>query len=276
MECPVRRGAWRRRVGRAREPAYRTRQSLPPAVAGAARQTIADLIRASPEARCESYRPVVIHADDAAWLSGIEPPRSCTTAWTLSAFAGADPALRGRESALLASADLVFTGGRRLYEAKRDRHPSVHCFPSSVDMAHYVKAREWRDEQPDQAAIPRPRLGYFGVIDERFDVALIHCMATPRRLPVRDDRPSEERPRTLRICRTSLPRSSRTRASAYIATWRRLIPSLERGDALHQPRRFRDMPPAHRRVDLYRNSVSPTVSSAGPPRGRHSRGAAGA
>jgi UDP-galactopyranose mutase len=95
----------------------------------------------------------------------------------LSAFAGADPLLPKRESLLLARADLVFTGGRRLYEAKRDRHRAVHCFPSSVDMTHYEKARHWRDEQPDQVAIPRPRLGYFGVIDERFDSRLIDGMA---------------------------------------------------------------------------------------------------
>jgi UDP-galactopyranose mutase len=94
----------------------------------------------------------------------------------LSAFAGADPALRERETRLLRRADLVFTGGRSLYNAKRDLHPAVYCFPSSVDMAHYFHARAWR-ERPDQAAIPRPRLGYFGVIDERFDVELIEGMA---------------------------------------------------------------------------------------------------
>jgi UDP-galactopyranose mutase len=96
----------------------------------------------------------------------------------LSAFAGADPALPQRESALLANADVVFTGGRQIYDAKRDRHPAVHCFPSSVDVPHYAKAREWRDEQPDQAPIGRPRLGYFGVIDERFDRELIEGMAS--------------------------------------------------------------------------------------------------
>jgi UDP-galactopyranose mutase len=95
----------------------------------------------------------------------------------LSAFAGADPAIRQREAQLLARADLVFTGGRSLYEAKRSYHRAVHCFPSSVDVAHYARAREWRDERPDQAAIPRPRLGYFGDIDERFDTALIDGMA---------------------------------------------------------------------------------------------------
>jgi UDP-galactopyranose mutase len=95
----------------------------------------------------------------------------------LSAFAGADPALPAREAELLQVADLVFTGGRRLFEAKRDRHPSVHCFPSSVDMPHYSKARNGHGERRDQAAIPRPRLGYFGVIDERFDRELVDGMA---------------------------------------------------------------------------------------------------
>lgn len=95
----------------------------------------------------------------------------------LSAFAGADPLMREREAKLLARADLVFTGGRSLYEAKRARHDATYCFPSSVDVAHYSRAREWKDERPDQAAIPRPRLGYFGVIDERFDVGLLDGMA---------------------------------------------------------------------------------------------------
>src|SRR5215210_7857801 len=67
----------------------------------------------------------------------------------LSAFAGADPMLPVREAELLAKADLVFTGGRRLYEAKRGRHSAVHCFPSSVDARHYMRAREWRAEEPD-------------------------------------------------------------------------------------------------------------------------------
>ena len=95
----------------------------------------------------------------------------------LSAFAGADPALREREPRLLERADLVFTGGRSLYEAKRDTHPSVHCFPSSVDTAHYVRARDRLAQPRDQVAIPRPRLGFFGVLDERFDRELIDGMA---------------------------------------------------------------------------------------------------
>lgn len=96
----------------------------------------------------------------------------------LSAFRFAPPELLERESALLQQADVVFTGGRSLYEAKRDRHPSVHAFPSSVDIAHFATARGVREEPGDQRAIPRPRLGFFGVIDERFDAPLIEALAS--------------------------------------------------------------------------------------------------
>src|SRR5947209_2022919 len=98
----------------------------------------------------------------------------------LSAFRGASPLLRTLERELLARADLVFTGGQSLYEAKRDRHPRVYAFPSSIDAAHFAQARAAAADPPDQAAIPRPRLGFFGVIDERLDVELLNRLARLR------------------------------------------------------------------------------------------------
>lgn len=98
----------------------------------------------------------------------------------LSAFAGAPPALLALECELLARADVVFTGGRSLFEAKRGRHPSVHAFPSSVDVSHFARALEVVEEPADQHAIPWPRLGFFGVIDERFDVELVAGLAARR------------------------------------------------------------------------------------------------
>lgn len=98
----------------------------------------------------------------------------------LSAFRGAPPLLRERERELFARADLVFTGGQSLYEAKRAQHPSVHAFPSSVDAAHFAKAREQSPDPDDQRDIPRPRLGFFGVIDERLDVELVARVAEER------------------------------------------------------------------------------------------------
>ena len=98
----------------------------------------------------------------------------------LSAFRGAPPALVEREAGLLRRADLVFTGGQSLWEAKRTRHPSVHCFPSGIDAAHFARARAAMEEPADQAAIPGPRIGFFGVLDERLDVALVRELAAAR------------------------------------------------------------------------------------------------
>jgi UDP-galactopyranose mutase len=95
----------------------------------------------------------------------------------LSLFLGAPPELLSREAALLECADVVFTGGPSLYRAKRARHPNVHCFPSSVDAAHFRQAREGVAEAEDQAGIPHPRLGFFGVIDERLDLPLLDAVA---------------------------------------------------------------------------------------------------
>ncbi|MEP9400403.1 UDP-galactopyranose mutase [Sphingomonas sp. VNH70] len=95
----------------------------------------------------------------------------------LSAFKGAPPQLLLREQALIGCADLVFTGGTSLYEAKRDRHRSVHAFPSSIDAAHFGRARTAPPEPGDQAALPAPRLGFAGVIDERMDLSLVAALA---------------------------------------------------------------------------------------------------
>ncbi len=98
----------------------------------------------------------------------------------LSAFAFADPLLVEREVALLARADVVFTGGHSLYEAKRARHDAVHAFPSAVDVGHFAAARGGVAEPADQAGIPGPKLGFYGVIDERIDLALVDAVAAAR------------------------------------------------------------------------------------------------
>jgi UDP-galactopyranose mutase len=98
----------------------------------------------------------------------------------LAAFLGADPSLPSRERALLDWADLVFTGGFSLYEAKRHQHGDVHPFPSGVDLAHFRPARDGLAEPPDQSAIPHPRIGFYGVIDERLDTALLAQLAALR------------------------------------------------------------------------------------------------
>lgn len=98
----------------------------------------------------------------------------------LSAFLAAPRRMREREAELIERADVIFTGGRSLYLAKRDRHPNVHCFPSSVDAAHFARAARDIPEADDQAVLPGPRLGFFGVIDERMDLELIDALARAR------------------------------------------------------------------------------------------------
>ena len=105
----------------------------------------------------------------------------------LAAFKNAPRQLLQRESALFKAADLVFTGGRSLYEAKRERNAQVHCFPSSVDAAHFSRARlsglpegSADYEHPAQSHIAHPRLGFLGVIDERIDLPLIEALADAR------------------------------------------------------------------------------------------------
>ncbi|HYI42691.1 MAG TPA: hypothetical protein VD768_03615, partial [Sphingomicrobium sp.] len=98
----------------------------------------------------------------------------------LSKFKFAPPQLLALEQELIDRADLVFTGGSSLYEAKKDRHPSAHLFPSSVDRAHFQKARKPLPDPADQSGIPHPRLGFYGVIDERFDIELLDRIAEMR------------------------------------------------------------------------------------------------
>lgn len=98
----------------------------------------------------------------------------------LSLFALAPPELAERERELLRRADVVFAGGPSLFEARRDRHPNVHCFPSSIDAAHFRRARRGLDDPEDQTGVPRPRLGFFGVLDERLDRDLLAALADLR------------------------------------------------------------------------------------------------
>lgn len=98
----------------------------------------------------------------------------------LSTFAGAPPGLVEWEDKLLAKCDVVYVGGHSLYRAKRHRHDNIHVFPSSVDAAHFRKARSLFDDPADQLGIPHPRLGFFGVVDERMDLQLVREIATLR------------------------------------------------------------------------------------------------
>jgi len=98
----------------------------------------------------------------------------------LSGFRGAHPEIRKNEAELLTRADVVFTGGLSLYEARAHQHPNIHPFPSSIDALHFAQARDILGIPEDEQKIPRPRIGFAGVIDERMDLNLVWELARLR------------------------------------------------------------------------------------------------
>ena len=141
---------------------------------GRARAGAAGAARRLPRRRERAARRLVLHADDAALLAARRSrSRPSTTAWTSSPSSASRRRSCCRSSRSCSTrADLVFTGGFSLYEAKKDRHPNVHPFPSSASIARISPrraARSGRARRPGDD-LPRPRLGFYGVIDERIDL----------------------------------------------------------------------------------------------------------
>jgi UDP-galactopyranose mutase len=134
---------------------------------------------AAPVAVVWYYTPMAL-----AFAGHLRPPVTVYDSMDeLSAFRGASPRLALLERRLLRQADLVFAGGRSLHEAKRRLHSQVYLFPSSVDAAHFNTARRGigqAGEPADQIGLPRPRIGYFGVIDERLDYELLDAITAAR------------------------------------------------------------------------------------------------
>ena len=95
----------------------------------------------------------------------------------LSSFKFAPPALKEWEQKLFNIADIVFTGGMHLYEAKKKFHTNIHGVPSGIDVNHFIQARQSLQDPPDQVSIPHPRIGYYGVVDERFNIELLRSIA---------------------------------------------------------------------------------------------------
>jgi glycosyltransferase involved in cell wall biosynthesis len=122
------------------------------------------------------YTPMAM--DFAAHLKPLATVFDCMD--ELSAFKFAPPELIENERRLLEKANLVFTGGQSLFEAKKDKHPRVYAFPSSIDVQHFARSREINEEPADQREIPFPRFGYCGVIDERLNTQLLGELADLR------------------------------------------------------------------------------------------------
>jgi len=120
------------------------------------------------------YSPMAL-----SYSSGLQPAMIIYDCMDeLSAFRFAPQALKQYESMLFDKADIVFTGGHHLYKAKQYLHQNIHAFPSSIDIEHFLQARSQVQQPEDQQHIPGPRIGFYGVIDERFNASLLKGVAT--------------------------------------------------------------------------------------------------
>lgn len=151
---------------------------------GARREMVRDALKSHPQSnRFQSpllwyYSPM-----DAAWSLGYFNSRGiiydCMD--ELSLFAGAPAELVEQEARLIKNADIVFAGGKDLSEKKREQHSNVHFFGCGVEYQHFAQAQDSSKPLPaDVAELPRPVIGWFGVIDERMDYDLVKEMAEAR------------------------------------------------------------------------------------------------
>jgi hypothetical protein len=91
--------------------------------------------------------------------------------------------LHQRESALMRTAALMVAAGPSLFNAHRHRHANLHCVCSAVHAEHFSPASleltsaRARRGHVLQSSLARPRLGYFGSIDERLDLDLLAALA---------------------------------------------------------------------------------------------------
>jgi len=122
------------------------------------------------------YTPMYVHV--ARGIASTATVYDCMD--ELANFRFAPCELVERERELMGIADLMFTGGMALYEAKRHAHSNVHGIPSSVDVEFFARARQPMEEPTDQECIPHPRIGYYGAIDERIDLVLLEGLADAR------------------------------------------------------------------------------------------------
>jgi len=100
----------------------------------------------------------------------------CVDKW--SAFAGFDPRTMERgEQEMCHASDLVIASAEDLAERCRRYSANVHYVPHGVDFEHFADALTPGPLPADLAAIPEPRIGFFGLIHEWVDVALIGRLA---------------------------------------------------------------------------------------------------
>lgn len=104
----------------------------------------------------------------------------CTDEWTL--FRGMDRhGIAASEQQVLQHVDLVFATSKSLVETKGAAHPCVLHAPHGVDHATFARALEATTSLPPELqALPTPRIGFHGTLDDWFDVELLIAVAARR------------------------------------------------------------------------------------------------
>lgn len=83
--------------------------------------------------------------------------------------------IRQMETALIHRVDLVFVTSPALWESKHSLHPHVVLVPNGVDFEHFACPAS--EIPSDLTVLPRPLVGYAGVINEKLDYLLLAGIA---------------------------------------------------------------------------------------------------
>lgn len=95
-----------------------------------------------------------------------------------SAFSGAPPEIGEMEASLARRADLVIVSAERLLHAKKRYNANIHVVRHGVDHAHFGRALAPETPvHPELASLPRPVIGFFGLIADWVDLTLIRRVA---------------------------------------------------------------------------------------------------
>jgi glycosyltransferase involved in cell wall biosynthesis len=98
-----------------------------------------------------------------------------------SAFSDAAPEIRSLEEELLVKSDLVLVCSSALLEAKQRFNPRTHLVTHGVDYEHFRRASEDATPvAPELRDIPRPILGFHGLLADWVDLELIAELARKR------------------------------------------------------------------------------------------------
>ena len=120
---------------------------------------------------------------DAAWSLGHFPNRGVVYDCMdeLSQFTGSPVELVENERRLMEYSDVVFTGGYELWTKKSAVHPNAQFYGCGVEFDHFNLAQQDATTiPPDIDFLPRPIIGWFGVVDERVDYQLLADIARMR------------------------------------------------------------------------------------------------